>query len=270
MPIKKDDSGKRWVEMEFLTPGTPEQVWQAMATGPGNAAWFMRAEIEEREGGRFRFDFGQEVSTNGEVTLWQPPHRFGYVERDWMENAPPVATEISIVARSGGLCQVRMVHSLFASGDDWDDQLEGFESGWPCFFAALRLYLEYFPGLPGAGFMAMVPTTLSTLESWRDLLSATGLDNPLVGEERAGPAGPETLAGVIEKVVQEKGQRYLVLRLSEPGPGIMMCGVYQRSDHVSVSVVRFAYGNDAAERAASLEGHWRDWMAQRFPAPAAT
>jgi hypothetical protein len=24
MPIKKDDTGKRWVEMEFITPGTPE------------------------------------------------------------------------------------------------------------------------------------------------------------------------------------------------------------------------------------------------------
>jgi hypothetical protein len=32
MPVKKDDSGRRWVEMEFLVPGTPEQVWHAIAT----------------------------------------------------------------------------------------------------------------------------------------------------------------------------------------------------------------------------------------------
>ena len=50
MPIKKDGSGKRWVEMEFLAPGTPEEVWQAMATGPGNAAWFTRATVDERVG----------------------------------------------------------------------------------------------------------------------------------------------------------------------------------------------------------------------------
>ncbi|ESZ18472.1 hypothetical protein X737_18045 [Mesorhizobium sp. L48C026A00] len=35
MPIKKDETGKRWVEMEFITP---EQVWRAIATGPGNTA----------------------------------------------------------------------------------------------------------------------------------------------------------------------------------------------------------------------------------------
>lgn len=46
MPVKKDGTGKRWVEMELLVPGTPEQVWQAMATGPGNAAWFVKGEID--------------------------------------------------------------------------------------------------------------------------------------------------------------------------------------------------------------------------------
>ena len=32
MPIKKDGTGKRWIEMEFIVPGTPEQVWQAIAS----------------------------------------------------------------------------------------------------------------------------------------------------------------------------------------------------------------------------------------------
>ena len=34
MPLKKDDSGRRWVEMEFLVPGTPEQVWQPSRPDP--------------------------------------------------------------------------------------------------------------------------------------------------------------------------------------------------------------------------------------------
>ena len=57
MPVKKDDSGRRWVEMEFLVPGTPEQVWQAIATGPGMSAWFTPTTVDERVGGaiiRFR------------------------------------------------------------------------------------------------------------------------------------------------------------------------------------------------------------------------
>jgi uncharacterized protein YndB with AHSA1/START domain len=118
MPIKKDATGKRWVEMELLVPGTPEQVWHAMATGPGNAAWFSKMEIEPRVGGTFRIDFGEGVVTSGEVTMWEPPHQFGYVERDWEPGAPPVATEIAIAARSGDRCVLRMVHSLFTSSDD--------------------------------------------------------------------------------------------------------------------------------------------------------
>ena len=30
MLMKKDDSGRRRVEMEFLVPGPPEQVWLAI------------------------------------------------------------------------------------------------------------------------------------------------------------------------------------------------------------------------------------------------
>lgn len=83
MPIKKSETGKRWVEMELLVPGAPEQVWQAMATGPGNACWFVRGEIEPRVGGAFRLDFGQGMTTAGDVTTWEPPRQFAYVERDW-------------------------------------------------------------------------------------------------------------------------------------------------------------------------------------------
>ena len=56
MPVKKDDSGRRWVEMEFLVPGTPEQVWQAIATGPGMSAWFTPTIVDERVGGAITFD----------------------------------------------------------------------------------------------------------------------------------------------------------------------------------------------------------------------
>src|SRR5688572_19853338 len=110
MPIKKDGTGKRWVEMELLVPGTPEQVWHAVATGPGTTAWFVRTEIEPRVGGAVLFDFGEGATSKGEVTAWEPHHRIEYVEREWQEGAPPVATEITVTGRSGDRCVVRMVH----------------------------------------------------------------------------------------------------------------------------------------------------------------
>jgi uncharacterized protein YndB with AHSA1/START domain len=220
MPIKKDGSGKRWVEMELIVPGTPEQVWQAIATGPGYTAWFTRTAIEERVGGTIHFDMGENGESKGEVTVWEPPLRFGYVERDWAEGAPPVATEVAVTARSGDRCVVRMVHSLFASTDDWDDQMEGFEGGWPGFFEVLRLYLLHFAGMKAAVAFALTRVETPQLDVWKKLTEQLGLAGANAGEEATSSQAPEKLSGIVEHVVQHNRQRYVLLRLYQPAPGI--------------------------------------------------
>ena len=50
MSVKKEPSGRRSVQIEVELPGTPEEVWQAIATGPGISSWFVSAEFEERDG----------------------------------------------------------------------------------------------------------------------------------------------------------------------------------------------------------------------------
>ena len=266
MPIKKDETGKRWVEMELFVPGTPEQVWQAMATGPGNAAWFVKGEIEPRVGGVFRLDFGQGAISSGEVTKWEPPRQLGYVERGWAQGAPPVATEITITSRSGDRCVVRMVHSLFTSSDDWDDQLEGFESGWPGFFAVLRVYLAHFAGTSAASFMAMTPASADSLSTWLRLGEVLGLAGANVGARPAASSGPEPWSGIVEHVHQDAQQRYVLLRLDAPSPGVALVGTYDQGGGTSVSLCRYFYGEDAIALAAESEPRWRDWLSETFGA----
>ena len=38
MSIKKEPNGRRSVQVEVEVPGSPEDVWQAIATGPGVSA----------------------------------------------------------------------------------------------------------------------------------------------------------------------------------------------------------------------------------------
>jgi uncharacterized protein YndB with AHSA1/START domain len=268
MPIKKDGTGKRWVEMEFLTPGTPEQVWKAMATGPGNTAWFTKTVIDERVGGTVRFDFGSNGSSSGEVTAWEPPHRFGYVEREWSAGAPPVATEITIVSRGGSRCVVRMVHSLFSSSDEWDDQMEGFESGWPGFFEVLRLYLMHFAGKRGASFQVVHSMKGDQLAIWKRLIEELGLVAANVGEVRTAPAQPEALSGVVEYLLQNGKQRFVVLRLTSPAEGVALIGTYGSGESVNASMGVYYYGDDAEDRAAMSSRKWQDWMTKAFPAEA--
>jgi uncharacterized protein YndB with AHSA1/START domain len=264
MPIKKDGTGKRWVEMELLVPGTPEEVWRALATGPGTSAWFIKTEIEERVGGAVRFHFAPDLVQQGEVTAWERPHRFAYVERDWAEGAPPVATEITIKGRSGGQCVVRMVHSLFSSTDDWDGQMEGFESGWPGFFDVLRVYLAHFAGQPAATFHAMADAPGKDIEVWTRLLEPLGLAGANVGEHRTATSAPERLSGLVDRVNQDAKQRYLVLRVEEPAPGVALIGMYRKDQGAAVSVLRFFYGESAGDRAAEAEPRWRSWLEQTF------
>ena len=149
MSVKKEANGRRSVQVEVEVPGTPEQVWQAIATGPGVGAWFVPTEMDGRVGGTVTSHFGGGMDSVSTITEWDAPHRF-VKEGSWGPNAPTVATEWTVEARGGGTCIVRVVHSLFAETDDWDNQLTGVESGWPSFFRILRLYLEHFAGQPSS------------------------------------------------------------------------------------------------------------------------
>jgi uncharacterized protein YndB with AHSA1/START domain len=269
MPIKSDGT-KRWVEMQLLVPGTPEQVWHAVATGPGYAAWFVRGDIEPKVGGAFRLDFGEGVVSTGEVTEWNPPRSIGYVERDWQPGAPPVATEITIMGRTGNQCVVRMVHTLFTTSDEWDDQVEGFENGWPGFFAILRVYLEHFAGETATSFIAITPAEGDTLTTWRLLVDAIGLAGANVGERRT-TGGPEPWSGIVEQVQQNTRQRWAVLRIDHPSPGAALVGVSDAGMSgrtTSVSMCRYFYGGDSTTNTVKVEAAWREWLANTFAAPA--
>jgi uncharacterized protein YndB with AHSA1/START domain len=261
MPIKKDASGRRSIEMELVLPGTPEQIWEALATGAGNTAWFTRVTVEERVGGRIHFDFGPNGTSTGEVTAWEPPRLFGYVERDWSAGAPPVATEITITGRGGDRTVVRMVHSLFSTSDDWDDQLEGFEKGWPFFFDVLRVYLSHFAGQPAASFMVAANVDGDHLEVWKRLTESMGLAGANVGERVATAAEPERMSGVVERARQTRDDRFVLMRLEGPTPGIAAFATYPAGSQVTVSIGRYLYGPDAAARAGAAERQWRAWLA---------
>src|SRR3712207_7585820 len=62
----RSESGRRSVEAEVEVPGTPEEVWQAIATGPGISTWFVPTEVEERVGGTVTANFGPGMDSRSE------------------------------------------------------------------------------------------------------------------------------------------------------------------------------------------------------------
>src|SRR5262245_40932384 len=222
MSVKKDSTGRRSVAVETEVPGTPEQVWRAIATGPGISSWFVPTEID---GDTITMHWGPGMDSSATVKAWEPPHRFVAESPGLGPNAPPMATEWTVEARGGGTCVVRVVHSLFASTDDWDAQLEGTEQGWPTFFEVLRLYLVHHFGEPSASVQVMAAAAGSPSEAWSALVGPLGLANAKPGA-RTGPRAPgvPSFAGVVERATRMEQGEGLVLRLDQPAPGVALLG----------------------------------------------
>jgi hypothetical protein len=177
--------------------------------------------------------------------------------------APPIATEITITSRSGGQCVVRMVHSLFSSTDDWDDQMEGFESGWPGFFEVLRIYLENFAGMKAASFQVMHTAQADHGAVWSRLLEKLNFAGANVGERRETPQ-PETFSGIVEHIRQDKKMRVITLRLDAPMPGVAIVGSYGAGNGINASLSTFFYGDTAEALVATSQPKWQQWIRENL------
>ncbi len=269
MPVEKDDRGHRSIRVEVEVPGTPEQVWQAIATGPGITSWFVPTEFETDENGapvRVVADFGPGMESVSTITAWQPPHRFAADSADLGPDAPTIATEWVVEARDGNTCTVRVVHSLFADSDDWDAQLEGWESGWPAFFRILRLYLAHFAGEDSALMQLQAWSTQTTAEAWSHLRTGLGLASASASDRCTTADDAPPMSAWVEHDAAQHGEE-LLLRLDEPCAGIAHLFAMSMAEKTLLSVRIMFYGDGAAGAARAQEPRWQQWLAQRFPAP---
>ena len=164
------------------------------------------------------------------------------------------------------MCIVRIVHSLFASTDDWDNQLEGAESGWSGFLRTLRIYLTHFRGQRSAIMQIMAPVAGTEAEAWEALTAALGVKGLSVGQRWTAPAGVPALSGVAEYVTQSPYDA--LLRLDKPGPGVAALGAFnypRRPDHGCDELlpVRRSGGRNRRPRDTAVAGVDQE----RFPMP---
>ncbi|HMP77929.1 MAG TPA: SRPBCC domain-containing protein [Pirellulaceae bacterium] len=266
MSVKKEASGRRWVQVEVEVPGTPEEVWQAIASGPGVSSWFVPTEFEEQDGKpvAVRSNFGPGMENRAVVTAWDPPRMFAAESPGWTPEMPSMATEWFVEARAGGVCLVRVVHSLFASTDDWDGQLEGTEFGWPGFFRTLRIYLTHFRGQRSAIMQKMATAACTEAEAWETLTAALGLKGLSIGEHWTAPSGVPALSGVVEYIHESPYD--LLLRIDKPGPGVAALGAYN-CGQTMIGLNLYLYGDQPAAIVSRETPLWEAWFQEHFPMP---
>jgi uncharacterized protein YndB with AHSA1/START domain len=271
MSVQKGESGKRWIQVEVEVSGTPEEVWKAIATGPGISSWFMpigthEEGTEPRVGGAIYMGSGDEKQKIGEYTKWDPPRGFAAEGKSWGPDAPTVAHEWTVEARAGGTCLVRVVNSCFADTADWDNQLEDLESGWPRFFRILKLYMKHFPGQPCSAIHLMGPTTMTQPKVWETIVNALGLAGAKEGGSWKSSISDVTqLSGTVEDFTESPAPSS-VLRIDEPVPGIVSPLAFAPTGSpVMIALGIYLYGDTAADFVDREQPKWQKWMMDNFP-----
>jgi uncharacterized protein YndB with AHSA1/START domain len=232
------------VRREVEVPASPEDVWEAVATASGNAAWlFPVAEIEGRVGA---------TSADGStVTAWDPPNHFAVRtegEGGWFN-----AIEFTLEGREGGTTLVRYAHSgIFV--DDWDNQYDAVNQHTDFYLHTLGQYLEHFNGrratfvgdVPG-GIMA--PAASAEADGFARLREALGIGGE-VAEGDSVRLSSQGLDGVVDYV----SPNFLGVRTAD--------GLYRFFGRnafgmpVGMVVHLFTDGADAD----ATKQQWQDWL----------
>jgi uncharacterized protein YndB with AHSA1/START domain len=253
-------------ELTIEVPGTPEQVWDAIATANGISAWLLPTEMDEREGGTVVFHMGDDVSSKGVVTGWDPPRRLVY-EEDWATlvgqdpaTVTPLVSEFLVEAKSGGTCVVRVVTSAFGSGADWEREFfADMSKGWAPAFDNLRLYLTHFAG-----------QRVTTLEVWANLPGSpaevvTAMCDGLGIEQAGQGVNARGVTGQVERV----GDENMLLRITDPVPGLISFSAWRVGDQTSSArVAGYLFSDGAPAYVERERPAWKAWLESLVPAGA--
>lgn len=247
----------RSLEFEVEVVGTPDEVWRAIATGPGISSWYVPHVVEEREGGAATASFGAgpEMQIAGRVAAWDPPSRIVF---DSGEGVPGLAFEWLVEACDGGTCIVRLVNSGFGSGAEWDAQYDGLAEGWVLFLSNLKLHLLHFRGDSATSMLPMAMWAGQRDAIWPRLLGLLGLpSHPELGQrvEVTGDGAPPLSGTVVEP-----GDHRLALLLDQPAPGTAIIVAEGTGDHAGVSIWSYVYGPDAPTIAERDLPRWQHWL----------
>mgnify|MGYP003647235461 CR=1 FL=1 len=269
MGVEKDASGNRWVEVAREVPGTVEEVWEAIATGPGIASWFVPTDIELGKDGQparviSHFSDDGTMDSVSDILSWDAPNKFVGTSADLGPDAPEVLTEWGVKSLSGSTSTVYVRHSFATESDEWDGHLEDWEGGWPWFFNVLSIYLMNFRGQQASAFRVMGVAPQPTWDAWDELAGAIGLGESEVGTFVKAPDELPPLIGTV-KYTSGEGQEFgAILRLDEPAAGILSAFAMAMDGKVFLVLDFYFFGNRAEGAVAHWGAHWQQWMEENF------
>jgi uncharacterized protein YndB with AHSA1/START domain len=229
-------------------PARPEEVWAAIATGPGIDSWFMgHTELRPEPGGKVHAEFG-----DLDITTCEPGRRFGYRSPERADGRF-IAYEFLIEARSGGSTVLRTVTSGFIPGVDWADEYEAMALGTEMYFATLVEYLGHFGGRPAVPVTASGPAGTNWGRDRGLLCRALGLPGDGAAGDKVQFVADEV--GSVDGVLYFANANSLCVRT----PDALYRFIRGFGKPVVAAHKLFA---ESTENAESLSRDWEAWLAR--------
>jgi uncharacterized protein YndB with AHSA1/START domain len=154
----------RRIEITTTLDASPERVFRALTDADELSRWWTtRADSDPRTGGSFSYTWEFEQDTDRNHTrdgtyLDVTPNE--HVSYDW--SMPLANTVVDFrLEPSGNATRLRLVHSGWGSGGDWDPSYEMHESGWRFFLENLKSYVERGEDRRATEMGMRTPTTVS-------------------------------------------------------------------------------------------------------------
>ena len=130
----------RTVEKELFIAAAPDRVYRAFTNKEDLERWFVtNADLEVRPGGVFNLWWKQETVV-GEYVELAPPHRLAFTWDDGPKYGITTCTIEFIPEADGTL--LRLTHTGFGLGDNWDELYDGVNGGWTEELGHLKTWLE--------------------------------------------------------------------------------------------------------------------------------
>lgn len=222
------------IRRSVALPATPEQVWQAVATAAGQAAWFMTGP----EG----------VEPTGVADVCDPPHRLR------LPIGETQLLEFLIEADAGGTAVLRLIHSgvLDTDGheDGWGDEFDAMtRAGWAMYLDTLRSYLRFFAGRPAGYAEAEAPGP----GAWAAVVDAFG--------------APQSPGAEVELVLADTRSQGEIDYVAEHFLGLRTAGGLIRFHERSAigMPVAVSHHDYTGADPAALSSAWRSWLTDRTP-----
>lgn len=193
----------RAIAIEARLDATPAQVWHALTDASALADWFApHIKAEQREGGIVEMAWDPAMAWPTTIQVWDPERHLRWADPAMTDPDGTPQPRIAVdwlISSEGGQTVLRLVHSGFGEGANWDEQIDGVSGGWKYFLWNLELCLTRHRGTHRVMVWARKRSAVSRTALWESMFTSGLLSSaPGRADQCTLTLGEHSFGGIVE------------------------------------------------------------------------